>query len=1259
MSKLSKIIESNFNLYSTNILLEQSEKLFTWKEIDNGSNHIAYKIFEINNAAPSVIFIDLNFGNYFLSTVLACIKLGAPYVPIFDKINIDSQRFNNSVVVDSLFINTLRITEECKSFKYVHVEDTTPLYGIMTSGTTGEPKIPLIPHNAIINLVNTVQSNIQESDIWSCIHAVTFGFSTFEYFLPLAIAKKIVALQGNSDSKKEINGPISLAKYIQEGQRIDVACLTPTGLTLFQKWLLDHGSDNIPKYIILSGEPLTDRILTNWNNSRFSKQSQLISTFATAESGGQLFWNRIQSNTRSSKLGLPLPYVHAFILDEENKLIDGAGTGRLAIFSDGIAVDNLSNGSEIPRIFIEKEGLNALLLDDIVERTNSNEYFFAGRTGSKIKYNGYFLNLDEISDTTSRVLGLNVFATLAVTVNDRKKLVSFAHDNHDNKIEIWPALGEFNEYDAYTYNIMTQDGAISKLFKEKIEKNSKGNKIIDLGCGGNLIISKLAIDAGAEKVYAYEIDKNAYQQAKDTALKNQIDTNRLDILCKDVSILDSIPNASHAITRIFGNIASADGLIPIAKNIQSISQTAIQWLPEIAKTKISCVDLPILNPTDYVISPESESFFRRLEKRENTSYRGRLCIRNFNQSAIISSVSDFEILDFNSQKFFLSESLQMIVSRDSNFSGLILWVSTLSSTLEPYDDYLDSQKGWLPVYIPLPASPISVLTGDIVSIKDISSDYNSRSPDYNFCVEVSRHNKLIYSTEVSSKHSYSAESAHYALLDNLRLISRENSEILYLKDKLRTIRESCQDKQLPEDLILLKSIPLTKNAKIDKIKLEQIYLAKDLEKNISNSTNSYRSNQEVQEDSDISLTVKLGEFITEVTNSKLLPTDNFFEAGLTSLDIVSISAHITDYLGKTITLSMVYDNPSCEKLAEKINHDYPEINNLMEENAGEYIIKDSVKLELSSLDFKIFASQSRSNIQLVSEPCLSTDNATFILSPPRSGSTLLRVLLAGVNSIVAPPELELLRFNSLNDWSLNFSDKDKLWKEGLVEFLMYIFKYTDKKAFELIDEWILEDISIPELYNRLLSYQTGMYFVEKSTYYSLFPATLLRIKTLFPNAKIIHLVRNPIPCISSYSELRLDTYSPVSTDGFTPSQSGELIWTTSHQNILEIFGCSSNYKRVFYEDLVNNTSFTVNSIIKFLGIDDTFKGNLDLSKENQKLMINGINDNTIMLGDPNFFKHSKISKTQDLYRYLSNTYNVSSKTKAICEKLYDQNYLSK
>src|SRR6185369_7785179 len=73
-------------------------------------------------------------------------------------------------------------------------------------------------------------------------------------------------------------------------------------------------------------------------------------------------------------------------------------------------------------------------------------------------------------------------------------------------------------------------------------------------------------------------------------------------------------------------------------------------------------------------------------------------------------------------------------------------------------------------------------------------------------------------------------------------------------------------------------------------------------------------------------------------------------------------------------------------------------------------------------------------------PLASSDQknppAIFVLSPPRSGTTLMRVMLAGHPKLFAPPELELLSFNTLSERKEAFSGTESYWLEGTLRALM-------------------------------------------------------------------------------------------------------------------------------------------------------------------------------------------------------------------------------
>src|SRR6185369_1189200 len=71
-------------------------------------------------------------------------------------------------------------------------------------------------------------------------------------------------------------------------------------------------------------------------------------------------------------------------------------------------------------------------------------------------------------------------------------------------------------------------------------------------------------------------------------------------------------------------------------------------------------------------------------------------------------------------------------------------------------------------------------------------------------------------------------------------------------------------------------------------------------------------------------------------------------------------------------------------------------------------------------------------------PARRNRRALFILSPPRSGSTLLRVMLAGHPHLFAPPELELLSFNDLRERRAAFTGRNSFWLEGTLRAIMAI-----------------------------------------------------------------------------------------------------------------------------------------------------------------------------------------------------------------------------
>ena len=127
--------------------------------------------------------------------------------------------------------------------------------------------------------------------------------------------------------------------------------------------------------------------------------------------------------------------------------------------------------------------------------------------------------------------------------------------------------------------------------------------------------------------------------------------------------------------------------------------------------------------------------------------------------------------------------------------------------------------------------------------------------------------------------------------------------------------------------------------------------------------------------------------------------------------------------------------------------------------------------------------------------------AAFVLSPPRSGSTLLRAMLAGHPRLFAPPELELLTFGDMAERKAAFSGRESFWLEGLLRAVMALRQCGPEAAAEILAACEEEALPIQELVRRLQGWLGDRLLVDKTPSYALDPALLALIEEthdLFP-----------------------------------------------------------------------------------------------------------------------------------------------------------------
>lgn len=366
--------------------------------------------------------------------------------------------------------------------------------------------------------------------------------------------------------------------------------------------------------------------------------------------------------------------------------------------------------------------------------------------------------------------------------------------------------------------------------------------------------------------------------------------------------------------------------------------------------------------------------------------------------------------------------------------------------------------------------------------------------------------------------------------------------------------------------------------------------------------------------------------------------DDFFELGGDSLVGMRFVNRYREWLGEIVHIRALFDAPTIAELAEYFRKFYPEA------VARVSAVHGAGGIEGKPSEAGETPVTSRINAGLIETlrrrlpglpPFPSNDDrknpaAVFILCPPRSGSTLLRVILAGHPRLFAPPELNLLGFNSFDEIKRFRHDQPGTYYQGCTRALMQLKGIGVQQAQDLIGEWEDQKMTVKAFYRQIQEWLGDRLLVDKSPNYTFTPAILARLETDFENPLYIHLLRHPGGMIHSFDEAKLDLLSgsQFSRDNpFTRRETAELIWIISQQNILKFLENIPQKRRfrLKFEDLVKEPGRMGQDLCRFLGIDFQSEEMLQPYKEKKNRMTDGIHEQEgMMVGDVKFHDHRQI-----------------------------------
>lgn len=351
--------------------------------------------------------------------------------------------------------------------------------------------------------------------------------------------------------------------------------------------------------------------------------------------------------------------------------------------------------------------------------------------------------------------------------------------------------------------------------------------------------------------------------------------------------------------------------------------------------------------------------------------------------------------------------------------------------------------------------------------------------------------------------------------------------------------------------------------------------------------------------------------ILNLPPKKINPDENLLDLGMDSLMVMEAINYLKTDLQLMIYPREFYDRPRISALATYLAEEFAITNDSSE---GKLSLISPLKEEKQkSQDDYQLSIANPSLLILNSQLPINPQPIAFILSSPRAGSTLLRVMLAGHKDLVSPPELHLLPFANMQDRQKELEASHL--GEGLIRTLMNLKQISADESETLVNQWVKENLSVAEVYQLLQELSGNRLLVDKSPTYAIAKETLFHSERMFSHAKYIHLIRHPYSVVESFARLRMDKL--VGLNHGNPYEIGESIWQKTNQNILDFIKEIDDQKvyQVYYEDLVTQPEKIMREMCDFLEVP--FSESVLNPYEGER-MTEGVHNQSMSVGDPNF-----------------------------------------
>jgi len=363
---------------------------------------------------------------------LACLRQGLPYVfldprsppergrRILDRVRpallatagTESNRHGRTISLPGSddgrgWIETLPGSGAAPRAEPVHGLD--PAYIMFTSGSTGEPKGAVIPHQGVLNLMHWGRSICGPGGTRvSNVNPLHFDNSVFDLYCGLVNGATLVPVETGA-----ISNPAGWVKLLRQGKAEVVFAVPTLFLTLDRLRLLTPEALPDVRLFVFGGEGYPIGALRSFHG-RFAGRARLINVYGPTETScicSSLDVGAAQLETVPTAfppLGRMHPGFAHLILDESLSPVPRGAAGELWIGGVGVGLGYYANPAESAARFRQDPRQDAVRSiwyrsGDLVREDENGLLWFLGRADNQVKIRGHRIELEEIDLTVEQL----------------------------------------------------------------------------------------------------------------------------------------------------------------------------------------------------------------------------------------------------------------------------------------------------------------------------------------------------------------------------------------------------------------------------------------------------------------------------------------------------------------------------------------------------------------------------------------------------------------------------------------------------------------------------------------------------------------------------------------------------------------------------------------------------------------------------------------------------------------------------------------